>query len=350
MSKNAIIGVAIALCAVAAGIGSFFATRATAVRISATEPAASVSPGLVQAPSSIQPGTPASADGFVTEQPVATSPAPAVVPQAAAVLPSAALAAKQASRSGSIPATTPSRQPPATETSQAGGQGPSDSSRTGLDKPGPGGNATTQPPMPTPPPAELPADPPVTAPPPTEPLPPPEPQFEELVIAADSVLGLKLDSTVNSETARIEDLVEAHVTRDVHVGSRIAVAAGTRVLGSVSEVEAGGKMRNKARLAVRFHTLVLEDGTRAQIQTDVIFREGDSPGQAAASKMGAAAAGGAILGAILGGGKGAAIGGSIGAAGGAAAVMAGRRSSAVLPAGTAVTVRLQQPVGIMVER
>jgi hypothetical protein len=203
--------------------------------------------------------------------------------------------------------------------------------------------------VPTPPPVEPPADPPVTLPP-TEPPPPPEPQFEELVIAADSVLGLKLDSTVNSETARMEDPVEAHVTRDVRVGSRIAVAAGTRVLGSVSQVEQGGKMRSKARLAVRFHTLVLADGTRAQIQTDAVFREGDSPGQEAASKMGAAAAGGAILGAILGGSKGAAIGGSIGAAGGAAAVMAGKRNSAVLPAGTAVTVRLQQPVGIMVER
>jgi hypothetical protein len=185
---------------------------------------------------------------------------------------------------------------------------------------------------------------------PTTAPPPPEAQFEELVIAADSVLGLKLDSTVNSETARLEDPVEARVTRDVRVGTRVVVAAGTRALGSVSQIEQGGKMKTRARLAVRFHTLVLADGTRTQIQTDAVYREGDAPGQEAASKMGAAAAGGAILGAILGGGKGAAIGGSIGAAGGAAAVMASKRSSAVLQAGTAVTVRLQQPVGIVVER
>jgi outer membrane lipoprotein SlyB len=66
--------------------------------------------------------------------------------------------------------------------------------------------------------------------------------------------------------------------------------------------------------------------------------------------VGGAAVGGAILGAILGGGKGAAIGGSVGAAGGTAAVMAGGRNPAVLTSGTSLTVRLNQPVTIVVER
>jgi hypothetical protein len=130
----------------------------------------------------------------------------------------------------------------------------------------------------------------------------------------------------------------------------VAIPAGTRVLGVVTQVERGGKMKTKSRLGVRFHTLVLADGTRTAIQTDVVFREGDSPGQEAAGKMGAAAAGGAILGALLGGGKGAAIGGSIGAAGGAAAVMSGARNPAVLKSGTPVTVRLLQSVPVLVAR
>jgi outer membrane lipoprotein SlyB len=86
------------------------------------------------------------------------------------------------------------------------------------------------------------------------------------------------------------------------------------------------------------------------MQTEAIYREGKSPGQESAAKVGAAAVGGAILGAIIGGGKGAAIGGSVGAAGGSAAVMAGGRNPAVLTAGTALTVRLSQPVTIIVER
>jgi len=183
-----------------------------------------------------------------------------------------------------------------------------------------------------------------------EPPPPPQRTFDELIVSADSVIGLRIESTVSSEVARIEDPVEARVTRDVRVGSAIAIPAGARVLGSVMQVERGGKMKNAARIGVRFHTLVLADNTRIPMQTEAIYREGKSPGNESAVKVGGAAVGGAILGAIIGGGKGAAIGGSVGAAGGTAAVMAGGRNPAVLASGTSLTVHLSQPVTIIVER
>lgn len=182
------------------------------------------------------------------------------------------------------------------------------------------------------------------------PPPPPAPEFVELVIPADSVLGLQIERTVSSELARVEDRVDARVTRDVRVGDRVAIPAGSVVHGSVMEVERGGKLKERARLGIRFHTVVLADGTRLNIRTDAVVREGPSPAKGSAAKIGGAAVGGAILGAILGGGKGAAIGGSIGAAGGTAATMAGDRQPAVLPAGTTVTVRIEQPVTVSVEK
>jgi len=187
---------------------------------------------------------------------------------------------------------------------------------------------------------------------PVMPEPPATPQkvFEELVVSADSVIGLRVENTINSEVARVEDPVEARVTRDVNVGSQVAIPAGARVLGSVIQVERGGKMKTAARIGVRFHTLVLPDFTRLPLQTEAVYREGKSPGQESAAKVGAAAVGGAILGAIIGGGKGAAIGGAVGAAGGSGAVMAGSRNPAVLTAGTALTIRLNQPLTVVVER
>jgi hypothetical protein len=185
---------------------------------------------------------------------------------------------------------------------------------------------------------------------PEPPPPPPAPEFVELVIPADSVLGLQIERTVSSELARVEDRVDARVTRDVRVGDRVAIPAGSVVQGSVMEVERGGKLKERARLGIRFHTVVLADGTRLNIRTDALVREGPSPAKGSAAKIGGAAVGGAILGAILGGGKGAAIGGSIGAAGGTAATMAGDRQPAVLPAGTTVTVRIEQPVTVSVEK
>lgn len=185
---------------------------------------------------------------------------------------------------------------------------------------------------------------------PEPPPPPPAPEFVELVIPSDAVLGLQIDRTVSSDLARVEDRVDARVTRDVRVGDRVAIPAGSVVQGSVMEVERGGKVKERAKLGIRFHTVVLADGSRLNIKTDSIVREGPSPAKQSAAKIGGAAAGGAILGAILGGGKGAVIGGSIGAAGGTAATMAGDRQPAVLPAGTTVSVRVQQPVTVTVEK
>jgi hypothetical protein len=179
---------------------------------------------------------------------------------------------------------------------------------------------------------------------------PVRPKFVEVVVPASSVVGLHVETSITSETARVEDRVEARVTRDVMADGRVAIPAGTRVVGDVTLVERGGKMKDKARLGVRFHTLVLADGNRVPFRTDAIFREGSSPGAESARKIGGAAAGGAILGAIIGGAKGAAIGGATGAAGGSAVVMAGDRNAATLPAGTIVTVRLSSPVAVDVER
>ncbi len=188
-----------------------------------------------------------------------------------------------------------------------------------------------------------------------EPVRAPEPrqpvhQYQEIVLPASSILGLRVDTPLSSERSRLEDRVDARVSRDVTVDGRVAIPSGSRVIGSVTLVERGGKMKERARLGVRFHTLVLADGREMPLRTETIMRDGDSPASESARKIGGAAIGGAILGAIIGGGKGAVLGGATGAAGGSAAVMTGNRNAATLPAGTVVSVRLSSPASIEVER
>jgi hypothetical protein len=185
-----------------------------------------------------------------------------------------------------------------------------------------------------------------------DPAPPPlpVPQFEDLEVEAESVLGLQIDSSISSERAQVEDLVTARVTRDVHVGDRVAIPAGSRAEGEVTLVERGGRLKERARLGVRFTSVVMADGTRVPIATDTIYREGDAPSGESTAKIGGGAIGGAIIGGILGGAKGAIIGGSAGAGAGTAAVLAGGRNPATLPSGTPVTVRLSEPAIVTVER
>lgn len=175
-------------------------------------------------------------------------------------------------------------------------------------------------------------------------------QLEEVVVPTSAVIGLEVDTPLSSEKARIEDRVEARVTRDVMSGGRVAIPAGSRVIGAVTLVERGGKVKQAGRLGVRFHTLMLADGSQVPLSTEPVYREGESPAADSARKIGGAAVGGAILGAIIGGGKGAVIGGATGAAGGSAVVMSGDRNAATLAAGSVVTVRLSAPATIEVEK
>jgi hypothetical protein len=179
---------------------------------------------------------------------------------------------------------------------------------------------------------------------------PPAPSFEEIVVSADSVIGVRVEAALSSETARVEDRVEAHVVRDVRAGGVVAIPAGSRAIGSVTIVERGGKFKETARLGIRFHTLVLADGTSLPLSTETITRQGSAPGRGSTAKIGGGAVVGAILGAIAGGAKGAAIGAAAGGGAGTAAVAASDRSVATFPAGTEVTARILSPVTVTVEK
>jgi hypothetical protein len=176
------------------------------------------------------------------------------------------------------------------------------------------------------------------------------PEWDDLTIEKASVIGIRLDGTISSETARLEDRVTAHVTRDVNVDGRTAIPAGSRIEGWVTSVTRGGKFKEQARIGIRFTSLILAHDVRVPIQTETIFREGDAPTGEAASKIGASAVVGAILGSVIGGKKGAAVGGAAGAAGGTAVVMAQEGNPAVLANGSALTVRLSSPVVVTVDR
>lgn len=314
MNKIVGFGVAIALCMAAAGFGAYLALRPE----TAARPAAAAEAG----------------------NPEATAPGAVQAPQTMTAPATEAVRTQSAAPSKVTPSIAPSR------SVNAGGtvaSSPASQTTVSTERPAEVVSAVAQP-------VAAPVPPPFPEPVVPQDPPPPQKRFEELVVSADSVIGLRIESTVSSEVAKIEDPVEARVTRDVRVGSEIAIPAGSRVLGSVMQVERGGKVKSAARIGVRFHTLILADHTRLPMQTEAIFREGKSPGNESAAKVGGAAVGGAILGAIIGGGKGAAIGGSVGAAGGSAAVMAGGRNPAVLASGTSLTVRLSQPVTVVVER
>jgi type IV secretory pathway VirB10-like protein len=339
MSSRALAALLVAGCLTAAGGGAYMAFRQNAASPEPVPMAAATTPAP-QAPV-------AETEAVVGVEPAASAPAPGPA-SAASAPPAVPVERDEPRRSGSR--ARPESEP-AAETRSARRRAPAVEARR-TPPPAPVTAAAPVPQAAADAPARAPASEPVAEPVrvPEAPPAPPEPQFEEVVLPASTVVGLQVDTPLSSERARLEDRVGARVTRDVTSGGLVAIPAGARVVGSVTLVERGGKVKERARLGVRFHTLVLADGREVPLRTEAIFREGDSPANESARKIGGAAIGGAILGAIMGGGKGAMVGGAAGAAGGSAAVMAGDRNAATLPAGTVVTVRLSAPATLEVEK
>ena len=332
-NRLAFAALAVACIGAAAG-GGYLASRQNAVPVPASaqaQPQGVVAPAAL-APPAAQPVQETEA-AVAAEAPARPTPAPATKTQSA----------KRAEAAPRASAATPAR-------SAAARQDPPP-----LASSWPSSAASQPPAPPTPPPAQDPQPAPhaedhATPQEPARTFEPPAKTFEELVVSTQTVIGLSTETKLSSETAHVEDRVDAKVTRDVKVGDRIAIPAGARAIGSVTQVERGGKFKERATLGIRFHTLVLADGTRLPISTETIYRYGEAPGNSSAAKVGGGAVGGAIIGAILGGAKGAAIGATAGAGGGTAAVMAGDRSNATLPAGTPMTVRILQPVTVTTEK
>ena len=328
-SRLAFVIVAVAAVA-AAGGGSYLATRHNAASVAVT-PASAAQPAATEVS---PPAAPAAASAVEPAAP-APEPAPKRVER---VRPIAARPAPPATASaGSVASPTDSPAPVVAARVEA---------------PSPAEETLAAAPAAAPAPVdEVPPAPAVDARASEPPQPDtPRRSFEELVVRADAVIGLQMDGMISSDRARVEDRVVARVSRDVRVGSTVAIPAGARALGNVVVVERGGRVKERATLGIRFHTLELADGSRLTISTDTIYRYGEAPGNGSAAKIGGGAVAGAILGAIINGGKGAAIGAATGAGAGTAAVMTGERSAAVFPAGSDVTARILSPVTVSVER
>jgi hypothetical protein len=326
-------------CVTAAAGGAYVATRHNTTDTVATAPApAAASPLAADARAGAHPASRPVAE---TEAAVTSAKAPA----AAAKPPKA-----------EAEAASPSRRAEATVQKPAAPKAPG---RNGNEPavartvPATTGAAPVPPPQAeaqAPPVQALPPAPEVPKPAEPQPEPPRVPQFEEVILPSSSVIGLQLETSLSSERSRLEDRVEARVSRDVMAAGRVAIPAGARVIGSVIEVDKGGKLKTPAHIGIRFHTLVLGDGSEVTLATKPIYRDGPSPSGDSAKKIGGGAVAGMILGGILGGGKGAAIGGATGAAGGTAAAMSGDRAAINIPSGSFVTATLSSPATITVER
>jgi hypothetical protein len=176
---------------------------------------------------------------------------------------------------------------------------------------------------------------------------PVRPAVRQITLPAGTILPVRLETSLGSDSSHVEDTVRGTLTRAIRVGGAIVIPAGSTVIGSVTSAVRPGKVKGRSYLAMRFHTLVAHDD-KYTIRTATIARRGRATKKKDAATIGIPAAGGAVVGGIIGGKKGAAIGGAAGGGAGTAVVLNTRGEDVRLPRGTAVSVRLTQPVLVTV--
>jgi hypothetical protein len=171
----------------------------------------------------------------------------------------------------------------------------------------------------------------------------------EITLPAGARLPVVLDTAIASNTSRVEQAVSGHTSRDVVVNGVVVVPAGSQVTGVVTDARRSGKVKGRAHIAMRFTTLVPKNGSeRYQIRTAALGRTAPATKKNDAVKIGAPAAGGAVIGAIAGGKKGALIGAGIGGGAGTAVVLDTRGKETGFARGTPLTIRLSAPVAVKV--
>ena len=189
------------------------------------------------------------------------------------------------------------------------------------------------------------------APEPPAPAPPPPPPKVEARLEAGAPVDVEFVNTVSSATARVGDTFRTRVATDVYDDRGIlAIPAGSEVVGLVIGVTPLPKVGGRASLGLKFTDVVLPSGETAKISASFVEQGKNETGRDAAT-IGGATAGGAILGRILDRGskkRGTVLGAILGAAAGAAIASKTPGEEVEIPAGSVVSLKLDQAVRMMV--
>lgn len=161
-----------------------------------------------------------------------------------------------------------------------------------------------------------------------------------LEIPSGSEVDVRLTTALTSDTAQVEDRVEATTMIDLYRGSDLLIPSGSVLAGWVTSVDRASRTDRKGTLTVEFNRLHINGrtyDTRAYV-TQALESEGL---KGEAGRIGAGSAVGAIIGGILGGVKGAIAGVLIGGGG---VIAATEGKDVHLPQGTVLRVRFDTSV------
>ena len=183
---------------------------------------------------------------------------------------------------------------------------------------------------------------------------------QQVTIPEGTVIELRMETGLNSESSQVDDTFKASVLRSVWIDGRVAVPENSNVDGRVTMVQPAERSSRSGVIGVEFNQLSINgrsyaiEGTLTSLRADerkqIIDAESRVKGQSSTPRnilfIGGGAGVGAVIGAIAGGGKGAGIGVLTGGGIGALGALLSRGAEAEVPAGSEVAMQLVRLVTV----
>lgn len=160
-------------------------------------------------------------------------------------------------------------------------------------------------------------------------------------IPVGTELDVRLQTHLNSATAKVEQRFEATTIVDLKMDEHLVLPAGTVVRGFVGSVRAATRTSRQGSLTLSFDEVVLTGGPTRMRATVTKALDGKMSDDV--SRIGTGAVVGAILGGLLGGGKGLLVGVLVGGGG---TIAATDGTDVDLPPGTILRLRIDSPLEI----
>jgi len=160
-------------------------------------------------------------------------------------------------------------------------------------------------------------------------------------IAVGTELDVRLQTPLNSGTAKSEQRFEATTLVDLMIDRELVLPAGTIVRGFVGSVSPATRTSRRGSLTLAFDEIVLKSGPTRMRATVTQALDGKMSDDV--SRVGTGAVLSGILGGLLGGGKGLLLGVLVGGGG---TIAATDGTNVDLPPGTILRVRVDSPLEI----
>jgi hypothetical protein len=166
-----------------------------------------------------------------------------------------------------------------------------------------------------------------------------------VTVSAGKVLTVRLANEVGSKISQPGQSFGGSLARPVEVNGEVVIPAGGRVEGVVVDAKPLGRFAGGALLQLKLESIRV-NGQQFPVQTATFTQTLKGKGKRTGAMIGGGAGLGALIGGLAGGGKGAAIGAVSGAGAGTAGTAFTGNKEIVLPAESAVSFKLSQPLTI----